>query len=307
MAEQFAQHIFVVFPIACRAAIDETANMRGRAAEFERRFSDRPPADLGSVNFGEPLERPQLGVAVTAIFGCLANASRNTRRLEPFHAIIGVEIPGPLPDEDVEIVLVADPSPEAGEANIRGPSTDADDTGQRIPLLVIKTGDRDPTINALATISPMRRGAAMGRAIAGSLPFAPVHRPFEDALCAKKDAGFTLRGVDALTFAGHRAVVERAEQGLRKAISAHPIEVGIAPPGRHRGLRQTRHVIRSSERAGDRPDRSQASVGAIAPHPRLLHIDDVGAYFTLDVVAQPQTVEHAGREALGDNVGDGDE
>ena len=76
----------------------------------------------------------------------------------------------------------------------------------------------------------MRRGAAMGRVIAGSLPFAPVDRPFENRLCAKKDAGFALRGVDALTFARHRAIIERAEQGLCKAISTHPIEVGIAHP-----------------------------------------------------------------------------
>ena len=66
-------------------------------------------------------------------------------------------------------------------------------------------------------------------------------------------------------------------------------------------------MIRSGERAGDRPDRPQASVGSIAAHARLLHIDDVRAYFTLDVVAQPQTVKHAGGEALRDNVGNGDE
>src|ERR1700722_3586754 len=98
MAEQFAQHIFVVFRIAWCAAIDEAANVRWRAAEFEGPFSARPPADLGAVNLGEPLERPQLGVAVTAIFGCLANAGRNACRLEPLHARIGVEILGPLPD-----------------------------------------------------------------------------------------------------------------------------------------------------------------------------------------------------------------
>src|ERR1700722_3658093 len=245
MAGQFAQHVFVVFRIACCAAIDEAANMCGRAAEFEGRFSDRPPADLGSVHFGEPLERPQLGVAVTAIFGCLANASRNACGLKPLHALIGVEIPGPLPDEDVEIVLVANPRLEAGESGVRAPS--ADDTDQRIPLLIIKAGDRDPTVNALATISPMWRRAAMGRAIAGSPPFAPVHRPFENGWTAEKDARLTLRGVDALAFARHRAIIERAEQGLRKAISTHPIEVGIAPPGRHRGLRQARHMIRSGE------------------------------------------------------------
>ncbi len=38
MAEQFARHIFVVFRIACRAAIDETADMRRRAGEFETRY-----------------------------------------------------------------------------------------------------------------------------------------------------------------------------------------------------------------------------------------------------------------------------
>jgi hypothetical protein len=57
--------------------------MRWRAAEFEGRFSDRPPADLGAVDFGEPLEGLQLGVAVAAIFGRLANASRNACGLEP--------------------------------------------------------------------------------------------------------------------------------------------------------------------------------------------------------------------------------
>ena len=45
MAEQFAQHIFVVFRIACRAAIDEAVNVRCRAAEFEGRPRDRPSAD----------------------------------------------------------------------------------------------------------------------------------------------------------------------------------------------------------------------------------------------------------------------
>src|SRR3984957_17077490 len=181
------------------------------------------------------------------------------------------------------------------------PGIGAGDTDQRIPLVVIKTGDRDPTVNALATISSMRRGTAMGRVIAGSLPLAPVHCPFENGLCAKKDARLTLRGVDALTFARHRAIVERAEQGLRKAIRAHPIEVGIAPPSRHRGLRQAPHMIPSGERAGDRPHRPQASVGSVAAHARLLHVDDVGADFALDVVAQPQPVKHAGGEALRDN------
>ena len=66
-------------------------------------------------------------------------------------------------------------------------------------------------------------------------------------------------------------------------------------------------MIRSGERAGDRPDRPQASVRSVAAHARLLHKDDVGAHFALDVVAQPQTIEHAGREALRDNVGNGDE
>src|SRR5580704_17423603 len=247
MAEQFAQHVFVVFRIACRAPIDETANMRWRAAEFEWRFSHWPPADLGAVNFGQPLERSQLGVAVAAIFGCLANAGWNPCRLEPLHALVWVEVLGPGADKTVEIVLVGNPRLEVGETGVGAPSVGAGDTNQRIPLLVIETGDRNAAVNAFATVSPMRRSAAVRRAIAGSLPFAPVHRPFENGLPAKKDARLTLRGVDALTFARHRAVVERAKQGLRKAISAHPVEVGIAPPGGHRGLRQTRHVIRSGE------------------------------------------------------------
>jgi hypothetical protein len=38
MAEPFAKHVFVVFRIACRAAIDETADIRRRADEFETRY-----------------------------------------------------------------------------------------------------------------------------------------------------------------------------------------------------------------------------------------------------------------------------
>ena len=121
MTEKFAQHIFVVFRVACRAAIDEATAMRWRAGEFERRFSHRPPAYLCPVNFGEPLERPQLGVALTAILSCLANAGRNARRLQPLHAIVGVEFLGPLRNEGVEIVLVGNPRLEAGEACIRAP------------------------------------------------------------------------------------------------------------------------------------------------------------------------------------------
>ncbi len=202
---------------------------------------------------------------------------------------------------------MANPRLEAGETGIGAPSLRASHLNQRVPLLVIKTGDRDPAVNAFAAVSPMRRGAAMGRAIAGSLPFAPVHRPFENGLATEKDARFALRGVDALALARHRAVVERAEQRLREAISAHPIEEGIAPASGHRGLRQTRHVIRSRERGGDRADSPQTSVGPIAPHARLLHIDDVGTYFALNVIAEPQTVKHAGRETLRDNVGNGDQ
>src|SRR5580704_2750903 len=133
MAEQFAQHVFVVFGVACRAAIDEAANMRWRAAEFEWRFSHWPSADLGPVNFGQPLERPQLGVAVAAIFGCLANAGWNPCRLEPLHALVWVEVLGPGPDKTVEIVLVADPRLEARETGVRGPRIGAGDTDQRIP------------------------------------------------------------------------------------------------------------------------------------------------------------------------------
>ena len=51
---------------------------------------------------------------VAAIFGCLANASRNTSRLEPLHALIRIECLGPFADEDVEGVLVAEPRLETG-------------------------------------------------------------------------------------------------------------------------------------------------------------------------------------------------
>src|SRR5580704_15197455 len=169
MAEQFAQNVFVVFRIACRAPIDETANMRRRAAEFEGRFSHWPPADLGALNFGEPLERSQLGVAVAAILSRLANTGRNARRLQPLHALVWVEVLGPFRNEGVEIVLVGNPRLEVGETGVGAPRVGAGDTNQRIPLLIIETGDRNPAVNPFATVSPVRRGAAVWRAIASSL------------------------------------------------------------------------------------------------------------------------------------------
>ena len=101
-------------------------------------------------------------------------------------------------------------------------------------------------------------------------------------------------------------MVYRAEQRQRVAVGAHPIEIGIAPADRHRRLGQTRHLTLPAKRRGDRADRPHPPVGAVRTHAGLLDIDDVRADLLQDVVAEPEALQDARREPLGDDIADAD-
>ena len=94
----------------------------------------------------------------------------------------------------------------------------------------------------------------------------------------------------------------RAEHGQGEAVGAHPVEVGVAPPRRHRRLGQPRHLRQAGKGVRDRAHGAKAAVGALRAHARLLDVDDVRLDGAQRVVSQAPAVEHARREALRDDV-----
>ncbi len=60
------------------------------------------------------------------------------------------------------------------EARVVKPFCVAGDTGERLPFGLREAGDGDPTVVPLATISPMRGGGLVRRAIAVTTPLAAV-------------------------------------------------------------------------------------------------------------------------------------
>src|SRR5689334_60636 len=100
------------------------------------------------------------------------------------------------------------------------------DPGQRAPFLVSEAGDRNPAVLALAAISAVRRRRLVRRAVAVPIELAIVDRPVEDRRAGQENAALALRSVDPLSLAGALAVIDRAEQGQRVAVGAHPVEIG---------------------------------------------------------------------------------
>src|SRR5215472_11883736 len=89
-AEQFGQHPQIVLAIARRAAVDRTADIGGGLAELHRDLVDRPGADLGAGDLGQPLEVTKLGVGVDAILGVLAYPGGYPGALQLHHAVPAV-------------------------------------------------------------------------------------------------------------------------------------------------------------------------------------------------------------------------
>src|SRR3984893_1119842 len=72
-AEQLGQHPHIVLAIAGRAAIGRTADIGRGPAQLHRQLIDRPSADLGAGDFGQPFEVLELRVGVNAVLGVLAH------------------------------------------------------------------------------------------------------------------------------------------------------------------------------------------------------------------------------------------
>ena len=97
-------------------------------------------------------------------------------------------------------------------------------------------------------------------------------------------------------------MVQCPQQRERIAVRPHPIQIRIAKADRHRRLRQPRHVPLSAKRRGNRPDRAHPPVFPVRAHPRLLDVNDVRPDRLQHVPAQPQPLQHAGRETLGYDI-----
>ena len=78
-AQQFGQQPGIVLAVAGRAAIDRAADIGRRAGQFHRQLIDRPGADLGAGDFGQPFQMAQLRIVVAAVFGVLADARPERR------------------------------------------------------------------------------------------------------------------------------------------------------------------------------------------------------------------------------------
>src|SRR6266851_8036298 len=87
-AEQLGQHPLVVFAIARRAAVGRAADIGRRGAELHRQFIDRPGADLGAGDLGQPFQVAELRIAVNAVLRVLAHAGRHAGALQFHHAVI---------------------------------------------------------------------------------------------------------------------------------------------------------------------------------------------------------------------------
>ena len=96
-------------------------------------------------------------------------------------------------------------------------------------------------------------------------------RPLADqsriAGAADEEPDLGLRGVDPLALAGALAVEERGEDRQREAVRAHPVEVRVAPAGRHRGLRAA-PTSPTGRRTRSRSDRRCES-GRTCPAPPM--------------------------------------
>src|SRR4051794_35427637 len=76
-AEQFGQDVHIVLAVAGCAAIDRAADIGWGLAELHRDFVDRPGADLGASNLGQPFEMAELRVGLDPVLGVLADAGRH--------------------------------------------------------------------------------------------------------------------------------------------------------------------------------------------------------------------------------------
>ena len=98
-----------------------------------------------------------------------------------------------------------------------------------------------------------RRGRrACTGTIAVACPDAPVGRPVEEGGAADEQADFGLRGIDPLSFARAGPMEEAAEHGQGEAVGPHPVQVGVAPAGRHRRFGKPRHLRQARKGVGNR-------------------------------------------------------
>src|SRR5580704_2922289 len=190
------------------------------------------------------------------------------------------------------------------EAVVVEPVAMSGDLCQCAPFVVSEAGNGDPAVLALTAIRAVRRGWSVWRTVAVAVEGALIGRPVEDRGASQENTRLALRGVDPLALAGALAVIDRAEQCQRIAIGAHPVEIRIAPTDRHRRLRQARHLALSAKRRRYRADRAHPPVGAVRPHARLLDVDDVGPDRPHHVIAEPQTLQYAGRETFRHDIAD---
>src|SRR5439155_25446245 len=228
-AEQLGQYPHIILAIARRAAIGRAAAIGMGLAELHLPLIDRPGADLGAGDLGQPFEVPQLRVGADAVLGILAYPGRHAGALQFHHAVVTVLGAGPCLDGGVERVLMLEAVLQRTEAPVVEPFALLGDLRQSMPFGIGEAGDGDPAVLAGATVGAVRRGRLIGRAVAVAPPLALIGRPVEDRRAGQEDAGLALRGVDPLALAGALAVIDRAEQGQRVAIGAHPVEIGIAP------------------------------------------------------------------------------
>src|SRR5262249_52957168 len=105
-AEQLGEHIYVILAVAWRAAVDRAADIGRGPAELHRDLVDRPGADLGAGDLGQPFEMAELRVVIDAVLGVLAHPGGNAGFLQLHHAVIAILGRGPRFDRGVERVLV---------------------------------------------------------------------------------------------------------------------------------------------------------------------------------------------------------
>ena len=180
----------------------------------------------------------------------------------------------------------------------------------RAPVVVVAARDRDPVVVALRRVDVVRRHrgelavVAVGHAVAPCRP--AVHREVEQRGPVERDPGFDRRHVDPLPGAGAVAVQQRGEDRHGHEVPAVVVHERVAP-ARRREIGEPRGRGEPADRLGDRAPALVGPVRALVPEAGVRHVDDVGADRPQLVVREAEPGEHAGREVLGDDVGDRDQ
>ena len=181
---------------------------------------------------------------------------------------------------------------------------------ERAPVAVVAAGDRDPAVVAPRRVDVVRRHrgrlvvVAVRHALAAQA--APVDRVVEHGGAEQRRARVGAAHVDPLALAGPVAVQERGEDRDRHEVAAVVVHVGEAPAG-GRQVGQARREGQPAAGLHDRTPRLERRVRARVAEAAVRHVDDVGAQLAQPVVAEAPAFEHAGREVLGDDVGDAHE